>query len=189
MAVRYGIATSLPPVPVGMPDKEAALLRPIYLAINSLAQNTSEVVGLVQYSQSELANVSQLSGLQVPPPNILYAKAVGSDLADGKLVNLYVSGGKIAARYADASDNTKPAHGIVDVNGGIPAGNFGRIILIRGLCVGLTGSTFGAYYWLSTNGDVQNTPPTAGGSIRQSVGFGLNTGGFYLSISSQIIQN
>ena len=181
--MEFELQTSLPPVPAGLPDKDAALLRPLYLAFHSLTQGISKEIGAVQYSDAELANLNQLSGLLSPRPRLIYPLAP-SALAYGKVVNLYVSGGKIAARYADATDSTKPAHGVVDSPDGIAAGSYGKVILMEGLCQGITGSSLGQYYWLGTNGDIQAVPPSVPGSLRQGIGFGFNAGGFYLNISS-----
>lgn len=180
---QYRLRTELPPTPLGLPDKEAALVRPLYLAFHALTKSLSREIGAVQYSDAELAELNQLTGLLFPYPRTIYPLAP-SALAYGKVVNLYVSAGKIAARYADATDSTKPAHGVVDSPDGIAAGSYGKVILMEGLCQGITGSSLGQYYWLGTNGDIQAVPPSVSGSLRQGIGFGFNAGGFYLNISS-----
>lgn len=185
----YKVSTGLPALPAGVPDKEFALVKPLYQALNSLAQGVSIANGSVTYSQDELAQQNQLSTLVTPAARRLFALAPVSILAYGKLVNLFISGGKIAAQYADATDPNKPAHGIVNEPLGIQVGDYGEIDLIEGLSQGISGSTFGHYYYLSSAGNVQAGQPVAVGTIVQGVGFGLGTGGFYMHISSYIKAN
>lgn len=184
----YGITTGLPQLPAGLPDKEAQLVQPLYQAINSLAQAISISSGNVEYSQVELGQRNQLANVLTQNHRRVYAKAV-SPLSYGKIVHLYLDSGKIAAEYADATNNTKPAHGIVNAPLGIPAGEFGEILLIEGFTGGIGGTVFGQYYYLGTNGDVQVARPAAAGSIIQACGFGLGSLGFYLHISSLYGQN
>lgn len=185
----YNITTGLPSLPSALPNKEFDLVKPLYLAMNALAKGVSIYAGQVGFDQNELTQQNQLSTLLTQNHRKLYALADGVTLAFGKIVNLYISGGKIAARYADSTDNTKPAHGIVNNPLGINPGEYGEIVLIEGYSQGISGTTFGLYYYLSSNGDIQAGQPTAVGTVRQGMGFGLGTGGFYMHISSLIIQN
>ena len=185
----YAINSGLSQIPVGQSEDKFQLVLPLYQAINTLAQNISKSTGLVQFDQAELQSRNQVASILSQNHRKVYALAVGSALAYGKIVNLYLSTGKIAAQYADATNNTKPAHGIVNAAQGIDVGEYGEIVLIEGLVQGITGSTFGSYYYLSTTGNVQLTRPAAAGSIVQAVGFGLGSAGFYLHISSLFLQN
>lgn len=183
------IQSGLPALPNALPDKEAGLVKPIYVSLKNITEKISEATGQTDLSQDELANLAQTSTLLTQNHTRLFAKAVGSTLAFGKIVNLYLSGGKIAAQYADATDNTKPAHGIVNEPLGIPDGTFGEILLFTGHTIGIGGTALGTIYYLSTNGAVQAARPAAVGSIIQACGVGLGTAGFYLNISSLFIQN
>lgn len=184
----YGITTGLPQLPAGLEDKSFNLVKPLYQAVNSLAQGVSINAGLVGFSQSELAAKNQLGGLLAGNHRKLYALAPVA-LAYGRIVNLYLDSGKIAAREADSTDNTKPAHGVVNVPLGIAAGEYGEIIVIEGYTAGISGTTFGLYYYLSSTGLIQAGPPSAPGSIVQALGFGLGSAGFYMHISPYIGQN
>lgn len=184
----YNVTTGLPSLPAGQRDKDFDLVKPIYLAMNALAKGVSIYAGQIDFSQDEMAQQNQLSTLLTQNHRKINVLAVGA-LAFGKIVNLFLSGGKIAGRYADSTDNTKPAHGIVNAPLGIAAGEYGEVVLIEGYSTGISGSTFGLYYYLSNNGDVQAGRPAAVGTIIQAVGFGLGTGGFYMHISPLFLQN
>lgn len=184
----YGLNAGIPQTPVGLADKEFSLLLPVYQAINNLAQNVSDIAGLTTYSQAELAQQSQLRAIRTQNATRLAVYAPG-DLDYGKVVNLYLDSGKIAAREADATDATKPAHGVVNSVTGIAAGTYGDILLCTGLTAGIIGTTVGELYYLDTTGNVSNSRPAAVGSIIQAVGIGLGSAGFYLNVSSLFIQN
>lgn len=186
----YRIQPGLPQLPSNLDNKDFANFKPVYLAINSLAQSLSSQTGNVNYNQSELSQRNQLGSLLTQNHRKLWVKnESGASLAYGKIVTLQLSAGKIIAIYADATDNTKPAHGIVNNPLGIDNGDYGEVNIVEGYSQGIAGTTFGLYYYLSTNGDVQAGRPAAAGSIVQPVGFGLGTAGFYLHISSYFHQN
>lgn len=185
----YRITTGLPQLPAGLPSKEFELVRPMYQAMNTMAQIISTTAGLVDFDQAELASRNQLASVLTQNHQKLYARSVVGTLAFGKIVTLYLVDGKICAQHADATNNTRPAHGIVNVPQGIANNQFGEIMLMEGFSKGISGTALGQYYYLSTNGDVQAARPTAVGTIVQAVGFGLGSAGFYLSISSFFQQN
>lgn len=187
----YGITTGLPQLPTVLGDEKAfAQLKPVYQAINSLSQGISTSLGLVGFSQAELQQRNQLASIITQQHKKLFAlNATGVALAYGSVVNLYLSSGKIAARLADATDNTKPAFGIVNNPLGIDAGLYGEVVIGEGYVQGISGTTLGSIYYLSTAGAVQLARPGAVGSIIQAVGFGLGSAGFYLDISLLFLQN
>jgi len=185
----FNITTGLPQLPSGLPNKDFELVKPLYLSMNALAKGVSVQTGNVSFDQAEMSAQNQLSTLLTQNHRKIYVLADGVTLAYGKMINLYLSSGKIAGRYADSTDNTKPAHGIVNNPLGINAGDFGEVVLVEGYSAGIGGTTFGHYYYLSTNGDVQFGRPAAAGTIIQATGFGLGTGGFYMHISPLFLQN
>lgn len=186
----YRITTGLPQTPAGMDNKDFSKFLPVYNALNALAQAVSIAGGNVEYSQEELGQRNQLGSILTQNHRVAYPLADGLSLSFGAIVNLYLNGGgKICARLADATDNTKPAHGIVDEPLGISSGDYGRVVLVEGHTAGIAGTTFGQYYYLGVTGLVQAARPAAAGSIVQAVGFGLGSAGFYLHISSYFQQN
>jgi hypothetical protein len=179
----YRITTGLPQIPTTNDEKSFALVLPIYQAMNAVSKAVSQADGQVEFSQVELAQRNQLASINTQNHRKLYALAT-TTLAYGKLVNLFVSGGKIAAQYADCNPVAKPAHGIVNNPFGINASEYGEIMLVEGYTQGIAGTTLGSYYYLSTNGDAALARPVGAGKIIQACGFGLGSAGFYLHISS-----
>lgn len=185
---QFNITTGLPQLPAGNADKDFNLVKPLYLAMNALAQAISLASGQINYTQAEMAAQNQLSTLLPQNLRRMFILAPTA-LAYGKMINLFLSGGKIAGQYADSTTNAKPAHAICNQPLGIAAGTYGEVFLVEGYSKGISGSTFGLPYYLSSNGDVQAGQPVVAGTVVQGVGFGLGTGGFYVHISSYIKQN
>ena len=182
------IQTGLPSLPAGLPDKEHKLLSPIYLALNALARKISSATGLTSYSESELSEINQIETLLVGQVTRIFLKATET-IAFGKMCNIHLDGGKLSARLADSTDNTKPAHAVCNTAAGLSAGEFGEFILGTGYTSGITGTGVGTIYYLGTSGDSQSARPAAAGSIIQAVGIGLGSAGFYTQISNLFIQN
>jgi hypothetical protein len=178
---KYDISSGLPSYPPGLSDKDASLVLPLYRSVNAIAQYLSFYTGRVQYTPAEQAQADQFTKLTDSATQKVFIKA-GEALGYGNLVNLTVSGGKIVAFKADATNLARPAHAIVDVPGGIPLDGFGEAVFLRGRTMGVGGSTFGSVYYLSTGAAMQLTPPTAPGVLHQVVGIGLGSAGFYLNI-------
>lgn len=177
----YSISSGLPDLPAGLSDKDAALVTPLYRAISALAQQLSAVTGNVQYSASELVLGNQFAGLTTAQTQKLYVKALET-IPFGSLVTLTLDAGRLAVRVATASDTTKPAHGLCDMPSGIASGAYGTVVFMQGRCIGVSGTTLGAVYYLSTAGAMQLAKPTAVGVIAQIVAVGLGSAGVYLNI-------
>lgn len=174
----FNITSGLPSYPSGLSDKDAALVLPLYRAINSLTAQLAVQSGNVQFSAAEQASVDQFTKFTSQRTRKLFVKA-GEALSFGNLVTLSVVSGKVVAHKADATVLTKPAHAIVDVATGIASGSFGEVIFMQGKSSGVSGTSFGTAYYLSTAGQVQSTPPVATGVLNQRVGLGLGSAGFY----------
>lgn len=180
---RFDLQSGLPSQPAGLSDRDFALVIPLYRAIAALTQQVSAATGTVTYDTAEMAMADQFSKVLSQRYNKVFVRATVA-LTFGKMVNLHLVGGKVEARLADASPGiVLPAHGIVDVPDGIPAGGFGEIILMNGRSAGIGGTTFGAKYYLSTVGNVQLAAPGAAGALVQTLGIGLGSAGFFLQIT------
>lgn len=177
----YTIGSGLPSYPVGLTDKEAAIIVPIYSAINTLAQNFSAATGNVQYSQSEISNLDPLGGLLDGNYTTVTVKA-GAAIGYGNLVNITAVGSDLVAVPASNATSALHALAICDVTTGIPIGTYGKVIWVHGKSAGISGSVFGTQYWLGTAGTVQASKPTTAGLRAQAVGIGLGSAGFYLNI-------
>ena len=176
----FNITSGLPDLPVGLNDKDASLVGPIYRAVTALAQQLSLLTGNIQYSAAEQAQIDQFSSLIDYREQRIYVKALVT-IPYGALITISLDGGKLAASLADATILTQPAHGICDTIGGIPVGEFGVVLFSQGRTSGVAGTVLGGTYYLSTAGAMQLTMPTASGVIVQVVGTGLGSAGFYLS--------
>lgn len=178
---KFSIASGLPDLPVGLNDKDAALVGPIYRAMTSMAQQLAALTGNVQYSAAEQATIDQFSGLIDSKEQVVYVKALEA-LSYGSLLTLSVDGGKLAATKADATDLAKPAHAICDVPGGIALGSYGAVLFMRGRTASVAGTVLGSTYYLSTAGSMQLASPTADSVLNQIVAVGLGSAGIYLNI-------
>jgi hypothetical protein len=178
---QFNIASGLPDLPVGMNDKDAALVGPIYRAITALSQQLSLLTGNVQYSAAEQVTIDQFGSLIDSREQRIYVKAM-EDLSYGSLITLVVDGGRLAAWKADAATLTKSAQGICDQPGGILAGAYGVALFMRGRTASVAGTTLGATYYLSVTGSMQVLSPTADSVLNQIVAVGLGSAGIYLNI-------
>jgi hypothetical protein len=178
---QFNISSGLPDLPVGLADKEAALVGPIYRAITALSQQLSLLTGNVQYSAAEQVTIDQFGSLIDSREQRIYVKALET-INYGSLITLVVDGGRLAAWKADASVLTKSAHGICDQVGGIAAGAYGVCLFMRGRTASVAGTALGATYYLSTTGAMQILSPTADSVLNQVVAVGLGSAGIYLNI-------
>jgi hypothetical protein len=178
---KFNISSGLPSYPPGLTDKDAALVLPLYRAANSLAQFISANSGEIEYSPSEQAQANQLTKLLDGRTSKIFVRAAEA-LDYGSLLALSISSGKIVAHKANATNLSRPALAVCDQLGGIALNGFGEAIFMQGRTAGISGTTFGAAYYLSTNGQIQLTPPVATGVLAQIVGVGLGSEGFYLNV-------
>lgn len=178
---KYQVSAGLPSYPPGLADKDAALVVPLYRAVNSLAQYLSVATGAVEYSPAEQAQANQLSKLLDSKTSKIFVKAAEA-LSYGNLLALSIDAGKIVAHKADATNLSRPALAICDQPGGIAVGDFGEAVFMQGRTASISGTAFGAAYYLSSDGQIQVTPPVASEVISQIVGVGLGSEGFYLNI-------
>lgn len=87
-----------------------------------------------------------------------------------QLVNVWNDSGTTKVRKADATDNSKPADGIVIT--AATTGNPITVIPFKGRITGFTGLTQDTIYYLSTTpGGITSTPPSSSGNVMQPVGF------------------
>lgn len=177
----FGISSGLPATPVDMKDEDYYKFLPLYRALDSLSQQISFQVGDVQFESHEIGNVDQLVLLSGHRQQKIIVKAAES-VAYGEMLTYSIDTGKIVAHRADATNLSRPAHGVCNAPTGITAGSFGDALFMSGRTQGIAGTTFGAAYYLSTAGAIQLAPPVATGVINQVVGIGLGSAGFYLNI-------
>lgn len=181
----FDLSSGLPDLPPGLPDKEYNLVVPLYRALSNVAQKAAALGNHVTYSRAELAVVSPLAALSLDRTNRIIIKA-GEALDYGMLVSLEVVSGKVVATKADSTTGTgKIAQACVNTPGGIPLNGFGEAVYMQGLCPGISGTVFGATYYLGTAGTATNLQTA--GTIQQAIGFGLGSAGMYLNIAAQTL--
>lgn len=91
------------------------------------------------------------------------------NLTAGNFINLFNNGGTVNSRKADATTNTKNAHGFTLATVTAPASS--TIYGISTKNTALTGLTLGVDYWLATTaGGVTTTAPSAAGNYVQELG-------------------
>lgn len=95
--------------------------------------------------------------------------ASSENLTAGDFVNLYNNAGTINVRKADATTNTKPAHGFVIANVTSPAN--ATVYMESNNNTTVSGLTVGSDYFLSTTpGGITTTAPSTAGNIVQFIG-------------------
>jgi hypothetical protein len=135
----------------------------------------AEIIPAVQGGadvQTTLTAISTFIGGGGGSGGITATLAATENLAAGALVNLFTSGGACKMRNANATDNTKPAHGFV--NAAVLSGANGAFTGASAIDTGVVGLTAGAVYYLDTSaGGLTTVAPSAGGNIIQFVGVAL----------------
>lgn len=107
-------------------------------------------------------------------------------LAAGQFINLFINGGVINARLANATDSSKPAHGFTLANVTSPAS--ATIYMIGATDNGLSGLTVGSDYYLDTTaGAVNATPPATGGNIVQKLGTAVSATSLVFNNTTYVI--
>ena len=178
---QFGVNTGLPDTPAGLSDTDYGLVVPLYRSMQSLAQYISQLSGTIEYSQDEMASIDQLTKLTDQLTRKVIVKAM-EPLGYGEMISLTVDSGKLVAYRATATNLNRKALACCDTPGGIATDRFGEAIFMQGRTDGISGTSFGTVYYLSTDGAVQSTPPVATGVLNQIVGIGLGSAGFYVNI-------
>ncbi len=176
---RYTLNSGLPATPVGLPDRDAAIVTPLYQAVYNLSQRVSEVTGHVVYNGLELVSLDRTIGLAEAGKDKITAQAL-VDLNYGDLLNISASGSELVAQRASNDNPALWANSACDTVGGVKAGQYFQALWMRGRTRGIAGTFFGATYFLGVGGTIVNAAPGSG--FKQIVGTGLGGAGFYLNI-------
>lgn len=178
--MEYLIGSGLPAYPAGLSDKDSALVTPLYSAVNTLAQQLSLATGQVKFSAADATGLDRFDGVKIT--NLSKVSVIaGEALAYGDLLALTPSGANLIALKATNADPAKFALALCDTVGGLASGVATQVLFLQGRTRGITGSIFGATYYLGTAGGVVAAPPSGGATV-QIVGMGLSGAGFYLNI-------
>lgn len=131
-------------------------------------------------SVTELNNAAQIVVTPTASKDAAESLLVASESLDAlDLVNVWDDSGTPKVRKADATDDTKPAHGFVveDVAGAsFGPGDSVRVFYTGNVLRGLVGLVPNQPYFLSeTAGEITATPVTGTGKILQVVGYAIST--------------
>lgn len=113
----------------------------------------------------------------------LYVTAF-ENLINGDIINLFLSGGILQARKANAAaGSVRPASGYCSTAAGILAGTKGEVILYQGI-IAITGVTRGDHLFLAAAaGQATTVAPVGAGQLEQFLGIGVDTNVAYLNIT------
>jgi hypothetical protein len=162
----------LPQFPIDADPRMESDLRDIYNAIRTLADQIGQYGGF-ETTYDIYQSPDQIAYTAGPYKRRVYCKALAA-LDYGHAVNLVLSGGELKAQAANATTNTKPAHGFNNTTGTCAIGDTIEIALPVCYVTSIGGLTTGAFYYLSTtDGLITNTPPAAVGNLVQIVGFAI----------------
>lgn len=162
-------------------------LAPIYQALQTLQQAITTYTGMVVPFSEYWPSLHPSETIFPQNQNRLFP-IFSENVAAGAMVNLWNDAGVVKARYANATNNTKPCHGYAPSSVISPAN--GEVVLFNGLNLSITGMTPGQRYWLNTtNGQIVAGPPVAAGNIEQTVGLALSSTVFYFITDLQFIQH
>lgn len=168
---KYGITAALASLPTGLKDAEAAMVSPLYLAINKLARDVSVATGNVSLDAAELVSYNATVGLIAGRQQQLTAKAA-SAIGYGQVVTITHSGTEFVATLATSA---MTVHGICNNPAGVAINEFFPVLFLNGLCAGVTGTTVGAKYYSSGTAGILVPGPSA----TQFVGIGMGGAGLY----------
>lgn len=175
--------------PSGLDPKLLPLATELYNAFVQVQLAFHHVFGAGQQIQSVWSGLDYTSTLHNASQTRYYRKASES-LIYGAAVNIHVDAGEIKFRNANATNNTKPAHGFCTTPGGVAAGAFSEAILFQGLLIGFVGLTQGSRYFLSTsNGLITAVAPVAAGNVEQALGIALDSTALLYNLDFEWIQH
>ncbi len=130
--------------------------------------------GIIGIFLSDGINVQPVAASSSSSGSGIVATLTASEnIAAGALVNLHNVAGAAQMRNANATDNTKPAHGFVKV--AVLAAAANKFYGAGQIDTALSGLTPGDVYYLDTaSGGVTTVPPSSSGNLVQEVGQALS---------------
>lgn len=162
-------------------------LAAIYNALQILQQAITTYTGALPEQSNYWSQLLPQQSLFPQNPNRLYPIA-SENIAAGGVINLYNNAGVLNMRNANATNNTKPAHGFCP--DAVLTGANGEADLFTGLCTSIAGMTIGTRYFLSTvNGLITAAAPVAAGNIEQTLGLALAANILYFTTNLFFVQH
>ena len=175
------LSLSLTQTPVDWPKELQGPAQDLYSAVFQLQNAFVNFSGIAPQPKSLWSQLTAAQSIFAQNMGRTYLQATETITA-GAIVNVFNSGGKAQCRNANATNNTRPAHGYCNVVGGGIVGDYLEIVMFKGLCTLFAGLTPGQEYWLAiANGQVQNAAPVAAGNIEQFVGVALDANSLFFN--------
>lgn len=177
-------------MPSSVPVALQPVIKPIYLALQSLIQTLINYCGIEARAPSAILTSSNDPAAYLAANVHRFYCIANEAIIQGAAVNLFNFGGSLAARNANATDNTKPAIGYCSQVGGLLSGQVGEFVLVDGMVtVSAGGLVPGAGYYLSTTpGAYTSVAPVALGNISQQLGFAVNSNTLLFRLGA-LVQN
>lgn len=169
----------LPQLPTNVDPKIEPDLRDVYNAIRSLASAIGQYGGYEEAAVG-LQDISNVLATAGPYKRRIYVFAEEA-MPYGSAVHLHDNGfGTLVARYANATDDTRPCLGFNNTLGTAGIGTVIEVVLPGSYITSVGGLTHGLRYFLSTtSGLISAGPPVAAGNLVEALGFALTASVFY----------
>lgn len=170
-------------LPLDVPPEARAAIESLSNAIQQLQNYLEQYLGVTQKSKALWSQLRPAETLLEHQLNRCYVRAE-EKITYGGFVNFKTDGAGMIARYALAkaasglaADFETFAVGFCTTSAGVPAGEYGEFIFLRGVNLGILGVQPGVRYYLSAAipGGITPVAPTAAGHASQFVGIGLAT--------------
>lgn len=122
---------------------------------------------------TQLATTAFVAAAVTGGSGITASLVASENIAAGAIINIFSNAGVATMRNANATDQTRPAHGYVLLS--VSSAATGTYYGGGSIDTALSGLTPGTTYYLNTsNGAVTATPPSTTGNIVQEVGQALS---------------
>lgn len=163
-------------------------LAAIYNALQTLQQAMTDYGGIVT-QPTDLWNQLQPTDSLFPQNANRFYVQTSEILTVGAFISIFNNAGAVNVRNANATNNTRPAHGYCPAGAANPA-DYCEVILFHGLCISIGGLTIGQRYFLSTvDGLITAVAPVAAGNIEQPVAIAIAASTLYVTIGLDFIQH
>lgn len=184
------IITGLSQLPEGAPPELFQQFTQLYNAIQNICKQISQFTGIDQQPSDVWSQLSLDDTIFGAAPARLYVKQ-NEALSFGHCASPILVGTELQVRFANATNNTRPAIGFVTSTDHIPSvGAFCEITLLQGLITGVNAMLVPNRYFLSTtNGLITNVAPVAAGNIEQVVGWALAGNRLIMNVDQAWIQH
>jgi len=175
------LAIALPRDPSGLPKELQPYFEELYNALYQIQLAFVNFCGIATQPKDLWNQLLAVQTIFQQNQNRFYVQ-LSETVVGGAIVSLFNVAGVVQARNANATNNTKPAHGYCNTAGGGVAGDFVEVILFSGLCTLIGSLTPGSLYFLSTvDGVVTAVKPVAAGNIEQYLGVAIDSSTLYFS--------